>query len=236
VSGAVSPYELISLYGAGIGPQTGVSGTLTADGTAFTKSLNGYSVTFDGVAAPLLYVSSTQINAIVPSAVTGKTHVQIVTPTGTVDGPTFLVQLPQPYMLQNFATGLVGAAAALNQDGSVNTTLKPAKPGSIVTVYVSGAATNPSWPDGYIVPVNSPKQSMLPVSVIAGGKPLEVDYAGDSPSLVAGATQVNFRLPSASAAYIGSGPGSPVPYIPYSVQVQVGGTTGGPATIFMAPQ
>jgi uncharacterized protein (TIGR03437 family) len=233
VSGTVSPYELISLYGSGIGPQTGVSGTLTTDGTAFTKSLNGYSVTFDGIAAPLLYVGSTQINAIVPRAVTGKTHVQIVTPAGTVDGPTFLVQAPQPYMFQNFATGLLGAAAAINQDGSVNTLQKPAKPGSIVTVYVSGAATDPSWPDGYIVPVNSPRPSMLPVSVIAGSTSLEVDYAGDAPTLVAGAMQVNFRLPS---GYVSSGLGNPVPYIPVTVQVQVGGTIGGSATVFMAPQ
>jgi uncharacterized protein (TIGR03437 family) len=36
----------------------------------------------------------------------------------------------------------------------------------------------------------------LPVAILWGNESLEVTYAGDAPGLVAGVTQINFRLPA----------------------------------------
>ena len=64
VAGTIVPGELVTLFGAGIGPATPVAGQLV-DGTLPTE-LGGVKVLVGGVPAPLLYVSSGQINAVVP--------------------------------------------------------------------------------------------------------------------------------------------------------------------------
>ena len=145
VSGLVAPAELISIYGIGIGPPNALQGQISAG--RYTSSLGGYQVLFDGVAAPLLYAGPTQINAVVPQAVAygDYTQMQIVTPSGTIAGPTLAVRQSEPYIFQNSLTGL---AAALNQDGSVNSPQNPAKAGEIVTIFApfakSGVAAPPA--------------------------------------------------------------------------------------------
>jgi hypothetical protein len=61
----ISGGELITIFGKGIGPSSAQSLQLNANGNV-TTSLAGVTGTFDGVAAPLLYVSANQINAVVP--------------------------------------------------------------------------------------------------------------------------------------------------------------------------
>jgi uncharacterized protein (TIGR03437 family) len=220
VSGAVSCVELVSLYGIGIGPQSPLPGQV--QNGVYTSSLGGYQVLFDGTPAPLLYVGPTQINTIVPSAVYlhDFTHVQIVTPTGTIDGPTLALLPAVPDIFQNSATGL---AAALNQDGSVNSLQNPAKPGSIVSIFATGGETAYEWSDGTVVPINAPFWTNLPVSVLVGLTSLEVLYAGDAPGIVAGVMQINFRLPDS------------LPQLnTFQVTLQIAGTTGGQGLIAVA--
>jgi uncharacterized protein (TIGR03437 family) len=86
--------------------------------------------------------------------------------------------------------------------------------GSIVTVWVSGAGiSSAEQSDGAIVTI--PGNPILPVSAFLGGSgfafsafigqlpagpvSLEVLYAGDAQGMVAGITQVNFRLPAESS-------------------------------------
>ena len=185
-STAVAPYELITLYGVGIGPKAPINGQV--QNGIFTTSLGGCQVLFDGVAAPLLYADSGQINAVVPRAVYTSTHIKVVTPTGTVDGPTLPVSF-QPGIFQNSQTGF---AAALNQDGSVNSPSNPAKAGAIVAVFATGGGAG-NFNDGALVPIGIYNAS---TSVWAGNqRSFEVVFAGDAPGLVVGVMQINFRLP-----------------------------------------
>jgi uncharacterized protein (TIGR03437 family) len=189
VSNAVAPDELISLYGLDIGPGSPV-GAQVVNG-AVTSSLGGVQVLFDGVPAPLLYASPTQINAIVPSEVFGHdaTNITVLTPTGSLTGPTMLVHPSQPGVFP----------VAINQDGSVNSASDhPAPPGSLVTIWATGAGRT-ALPDGAIA-TGASGRPPLPVSVLlydqSYNQSLEVEYAGDAPGMVAGVFQVNFRLPS----------------------------------------
>jgi uncharacterized protein (TIGR03437 family) len=186
----VAPHELISLYGVGIGPATPLNGQVVNG--VFTTSLGGYQVLFDGVAAPLLYATAGQINAVVPARVgsDATTTIQIVTPTGTVDGPTAFVAMTEPAVFSNSQTGL---AAALNQDGSVNSPANPAYPGSIVTVFAAGAGYD-YFGDGEVVPIGIYSASE-PVLAVCGLLSLETDFAGSAPGLVAGVMQIDFRVP-----------------------------------------
>jgi uncharacterized protein (TIGR03437 family) len=199
VSQTVAPRELISIYGLGIGPPGSQSAQITNG--VIGNSLGGVQVLFDGKPAALLYGGPTQINAIVPASVVGRqsTAIQIVAPSGTVDGPTLQVQ---PALPQVFAD-VTGRATAVNQDGTLNSAANPAPSGTIVSVWITGGgAISGGAPDNRINTVLN--DSPFPMSVLssassqAGGQQsLEVLYGGDAPLLPSGVSQVNFRTPPA---------------------------------------
>jgi len=210
VSGQVAPYELISLYGYGIGISAPLNGQI-ANGV-LGNSLGGVQVLFDGIAAPLLYAGPNQINAIVPGEIAGHatTVLQVVAAnlgftTTTQSLPLFVVS-SQPGI---FATAPppqtvppVYLAVALNQDGTVNSATNPALPGSIMTVWATGSGV-PNIPemDGRIAGttlLHPPAAAVSILSNASGGgsfDSLDVLYAGDAPDLVAGVIQINFQLP-----------------------------------------
>jgi hypothetical protein len=68
----ISPGQLISLTGFGIGPDTGVAYQPGPQGQA-PLALAGVQVSFDGQPAPLIYAQSRQINAVAPVELDG-TH------------------------------------------------------------------------------------------------------------------------------------------------------------------
>jgi hypothetical protein len=96
-------------------------------------------------------------------------------------------------------------AVALNQDGNYNSASNPAVPGTIVTVYATGLGPiSPSQPDGSLIgfplPVNTftfGVEAIYTVGIRFGTEvdvPFEVEYAGPAPTLVAGVSQINFRI------------------------------------------
>ena len=197
VSPVVAPRELISIYGFGLGPATPL-GAQIANGV-IADSLGGVRVLFDGQPAALLFVSPTQINAIVPTGVAGsaQTAIRIETPSGVIDGPTLFVAPSLPAVFED----LSGRATASNQDGTLNSATNPAIAGSIVAVWITGGGdVNHGRPDNRIN--SSLNNNPFPVSVLSSandsGQPrsLEVLYAGDAPQQPSGVEQVNFRLPN----------------------------------------
>jgi len=64
-SAAVSPGEIVSLFGNGLGPAVGAQPQVYPQ-SGFPENLDGVQVTFNGIPAPLLYVQDAQINAIAP--------------------------------------------------------------------------------------------------------------------------------------------------------------------------
>jgi uncharacterized protein (TIGR03437 family) len=247
VSGAVAPFELVSLYGIDIGPSTAMQPSVVNG--VVTSSSGGVQALFGGVPAPLLLAGPNQINAIVPGEVYGLDNValQIVTPSGTIDGPLISVRPSQPGVFVQppvaNSTSSVQAVAS-NQDGSVNSAANPAPLGSIVTVWATGTGrSSVFYSDGTILP-STYGAPTLPVSVFAsplllGGSPylalgsvgglpgplsLEVLYAGDAIGLVEGVQQVNFRLPAQ------------VDYIPHTgFQLRIGDASSNGFILYLKP-
>jgi uncharacterized protein (TIGR03437 family) len=190
-STALARYELISLYGIGLGPDPAVTAQL--QNNAYPTSIGGVQVLVGGTAAPLLYAGPGQINAIVPSRLTtSSVRIDVVTPTGTIQGPTLPVADSAPGI---FVSPNTGMAAALNQDGTVNSPANPAAPGSIVSLFATGGGAN-FFPDGSLVPIGIYAVN-VPVWAVSGLRSLEVQFAGDAPGLVVGVMQINIRIPDA---------------------------------------
>jgi len=192
-SGPVAPGEIVAIFGPSIGPTQPASFQL-ADGMV-GSSLGGVTVSFNGIPAPLLYVSENQINAIVPFALAGQQpcSVQIVNQGVRLPAITLPVADSAIGIFTLDSSG-AGQAAALNQDGTVNDYAHPAPRGSIVSVFVTGAGRmKPAAADGGLGTGKT-----TPVLEFSGDllvSPLEVLYVGDAPGLVQGVVQINFRVP-----------------------------------------
>ena len=191
--GPVAPGEIIVIFGAGLGPESGVAGALDSTG-ALANLLSGAEVRFDGVPAPVFYAQFGQINVQVPYTVAGNavTHVQAFY-QGISAGSLDLV--------------VVDAAPALfpvvmNPDGAPNSAVAPAAMGSILTFYATGEGlTDGPNVSGQaaVAPYPSP---ILPVTLTVAGFPAQILYAGSAPGAV-GLLQVNARVP---AGFIPTGP------------------------------
>jgi uncharacterized protein (TIGR03437 family) len=127
--------EVISIYGPHIGPSTPVVASADSSGN-YPVTLGGVQVfVFAGNAAELLYVSDSQINAIVSSI--GDTSAMQVVKDGIASVPFPLVQVQNsPQVFRNPD----GSTIALNADGTVNSPSNRAALGSIVQIFVSGGA------------------------------------------------------------------------------------------------
>ncbi len=141
--GPVAPNQLLTLFGANLGPATGV---VAPDG--LDSSIAGVSVTFDGNPAQLLYVSSSQINVLTPTSIApNAATVMQVSVNGTASSPRQLaVTASNPNLFADLSQngvncfgGVQGLTpVANNTDGSRNSCSNPAKVGSIVSSYVHG--------------------------------------------------------------------------------------------------
>jgi uncharacterized protein (TIGR03437 family) len=197
--GAISPGEIVALYGSGMGPTQLVKAAPGSNGF-FGTQLANTSVSFNGIAAPMIYTWATEVAVIVPYEITG-TNAQV---TVTYQGQTsaaFSVSIASsaPGIFTLGSTGL-GPAAAINQDGvTVNSAATPAKIGDIISLYATGEGqTTPAGVDGK--PASAPyPYPNLPVTVTVGGQNAFVQYAGGAPGEVAGLMQVNVQIPTGIA-------------------------------------
>lgn len=190
--GVVSPGALVSIFGVALGPVNPVSATSTPVPT----SLGGTSVTFDGVAAPILFASSPQLNVQVPFSLTPGTvtNVQVRTPTGTSQTiPMEVVpSFAGLYTTQSNGRGLI---RAINQDGTINSAQNPARRGSFISLFGTGLGmVSPSVTTGAAAPA-SPLATVNGMGALIGGVSTNVTYAGLAPGLV-GVYQVNAQIPS----------------------------------------
>jgi uncharacterized protein (TIGR03437 family) len=198
LEGAIAPGELVTIFGANLGPVTDEQGTVIAD--VVGNSIGNTQVLIGGSPAPILYASSTQINVIVPFGVTGTTaQIEVMNQSQAIASAMVSVQAASPAIFSAKSTG-GGQGAILNQDGSVNTHSNPASSGSVVSLFATGAGlTTPASADGFVTAAPYPTPN-LPVSVTIDGANAEVVYAGAAPGLVAGVLQVNVIVPADTPA------------------------------------
>ncbi|MGA2114422.1 MAG: SBBP repeat-containing protein [Bryobacteraceae bacterium] len=177
----VAPGEIVTVFGTGFDART--------------------QILFNGVAAPILYTSPTQINAVVPFELDWQTAaITVKNATQTIGPATMNVLAAVPALFTLDGSGS-GQAAALNQDGSVNSAANPAARGSVIQLFLTGAgALTPSPADGSITPLAPPFATLVQAASAIYG---QVVYAGAAPGLVAGVVQINLLI--SNTAPTGSG-------------------------------
>ncbi|MBI3282247.1 MAG: SBBP repeat-containing protein, partial [Acidobacteria bacterium] len=199
--GGVAPGEIIFFTGNGIGPQSVATLVLDANGRV-SPSLAGVRVLFDGVPAPVIYVSSGQGSVIVPYSVAGKPTTQMVVEyEGNRSAAlTLNVQPAKPALFSATQTGR-GQGAILNQDFGYNSAQNPAAKGSYVMLYGTGEGqTNPPGVDGSVAAAAPFPRPVGAVSVKIGGLDANLIYAGAAPGQIAGLFQINAQIPEGVAS------------------------------------
>lgn len=150
-------------------------------------------VFFDNIPAPLLYVQSQQVNAVVPWEVVFdsliKTSTRVRVEYNGASSDSSIIQM------SGAAPGIF-EAAVLNAGGTRNSESSPAKRGSVVTFFATGGGnTKPPGVTGGLWRKSPLAHLTLPVSVQIGNTNAEVRYAGSAPGMVSGIFQINVLAP-----------------------------------------
>jgi uncharacterized protein (TIGR03437 family) len=163
------------------------------------KTLNGIQVLFNGSPVPLFYADPNQINFEMPIGApqTGTADLQVIeAATGRVLGDTTVGMVASdPGVFTQSGDG-IGDAAAVNQDGTINSSSNPAIAGQVIQIFgtgqgfVSGAPPDGSAPTGPTPSSRAPTVIIGP-EIITGSA---VTYAGLAPGEV-GVWQVNVTIP-----------------------------------------
>ena len=214
---SISPGSIVSIFGNNLGPapMTGTSsvsflgtspGAPAISGQFYPTTLGNTTVTFNGIPAPLLYVTASQINAVVPYEVPGRGTASVVVthdsdPSTAFQAPT-LATTPAIFASSPDASG---QGAILNRDPTggattLNSAANPAPKGSTIVIFAAGAGRlNQTPQDGAILTSVLDPPGYVPLATLSltiGGQPATVLYAGAAPNQVAGVLQVNAVVPN----------------------------------------
>jgi len=213
ITASFAPGELLTLFGSGL-----ASATLTTQGgQTFPTTLGGVQVLMNGVAAPIYYVSPSQISVVVPYA---------LDPTATPSVPFLQIQVVNggtksnavTWFLNDNAPGLftagqngTGLAAALRYDSSgtpsIITASNPTHKGETISLFLTGlGAVTPTITDGGLGPSGPLSQAVAYTNNYMAvyfndytnnvvGAQATINFAGLAPGL-AGLYQMNVVVPS----------------------------------------
>jgi uncharacterized protein (TIGR03437 family) len=165
LTGPIAPGEIVTIFGSGF-------------------DASNTQLLFDGQVATLFYASATQINALAPSSLApGSTAtLSVVVDGAPIAGSSVSIVPAAPGI---FTTNATGQAAAINQDGSVNSASNPAPRGSVVSIYATGQGSG-SDPD------SGPESANVTLTIAGYSAPLL--YAGPAPGFP-GLMQINAQIP-----------------------------------------
>ena len=198
----LSPGAIVTLFGSRMGPREGI-GYQLADGHVPT-TLGGTQVLVDGEPAPILFSSYWQLNVILPYSLQVGTRPKIQVLSAGVAGNELGTSRVYPAGISLFRMDASpgGQAAALNEDGTLNSPKNPAKKRSRVVLFgTGGGPTIPPSTAGEVTPLlprslqYGAQVQVRVASPIVSGLMATVEYAGAAPGLVAGVTQINIKLP-----------------------------------------
>jgi uncharacterized protein (TIGR03437 family) len=171
---ALAPGSLFSIYGTGLAPAPEAAGAFP-----LPFQLGGLTVTVNGAAAPLLYVSPGQVNAQVPyDTAPGPVTIAVMRAGQVIATANVTIQAAAPGLFL-----LAGRAAVLNPGGG------------ILSAFVTGlGAVQPAIPEGQAASADPLAYTAATVTATINGIDAPVQFAGLAPGF-AGLYQVNLKIP-----------------------------------------
>jgi uncharacterized protein (TIGR03437 family) len=193
----VSPGEFLTLYG------TGLAATTNQAGVPFPKTLDGVQVMINGVAAPVYFVSPTQVSVVVPYITTpgSVAQIQVVNSQGHSNIVTSFTGETSAGVFTNNPVGGDGIAASERPDFSIVSESNPAQVGETIAAYLAGmGAVDPSVADGAAASGTTLSNTNATPSVTlvdnsGNVAAASVTFSGLAPGF-AGLYQINFVVPS----------------------------------------
>jgi len=203
----ITPGQVLSIFGSRL---TLSRGEVPPGGSA--SSFRGVTVTFNGVDAAILYTSGEQINIHVPYEIAGQDSVEMqVVSLGALERKMFPVVQRQPsvflspdallsdvpgYSYCGNAFSRAQHALAFNADGTLNTCLNAAPPGSTVTIFMNGLGpTQPPQSSGTIA-------AGPPVAIAPGADGSGILATTTFPGAISGVARVQVQLQPTSTGFV----------------------------------
>lgn len=193
--GSIAPGSLAAVFGSNFAD----AARQVSPAPNFPTSIDGVMVTVDGVSAPLIYVSATQINFQIPWGTPSGTAVNVKVTRDGLDSNTELITITDTRSPSMFLNEYTNGVAWVTGSGCEAT-----------ECTVQEGVQYVSWGNGF-GPKNSPQQDGVPATysgsvaalqvpggpasclLIIGGQPARVDYCGVAPSNII--DQLNFAYP-----------------------------------------
>jgi uncharacterized protein (TIGR03437 family) len=194
--------SIASIFGTNL-----ATSTKTATTVPLPRQLGGTSVSVYGIAAPLFYVSPTQINFQIPSpgdTTPGVSTSGMVVSTAAGDSDPYQLGAVSPAVgIFTLDGSGCGRGAVLNVSGngsvSLNSPANAASPGDYISIYGTGNGVVYNWPQDGVPAPSKP----LAIANIAGGPTFDFVqdnearqyWVGRAPGLI-GVDQFNFVVPA----------------------------------------
>jgi uncharacterized protein (TIGR03437 family) len=188
-----SPGSIVSIFGTNL-----AATTATAETLPLPLQLAGTSVTVGQVAAPLFYVSPTQINFQAPGPLNGGVFVSTAAGGMAVSGPPENAWFAAGIFTADASGCGQGAVLNVAADGSLsaNSSANSASAGDWIAIYSTGVSE--IYTDGAAAPPAPPTKAVEGAGVefdLAGeDQAIESGWAGLAPGFV-GLDQINVLIP-----------------------------------------
>jgi len=206
----VAPGSYVAIYGTALAG----TGNPAATSLPLPFTLNGTQATLCGLPMPLLYAGPTQINALIPQAVTPNVPCPFLVTTGATQSAPIQLTVaelqPGIYTVNETGSGPGIVTEALT--GQLNSASNPAHAGDYLVIYATGlgALTGPNGEtepaDGAGAPTTTTFHTTSTVTATIGGVSTPVLFSGLTATLAA-LYQVNIQVP------VGVTPGNAVPVV-----------------------
>jgi uncharacterized protein (TIGR03437 family) len=191
----VSAGEIISIFGANLGPEVGVAGGLNPVTGRLETLVHDVSVTVNGIPLPLFFVRTNQINAMAPVEIAGLASVSLIVHYKHVSSAARIV----PVLATNpgvFVFPETTQAIVLNANGTVNDPARPALRGSYISIFGTGqGGVDPPLATGELARGGADLSFFEGDTVVRiGGIEAVVLFAGMAPNFT-GLFQINVFVP-----------------------------------------
>jgi uncharacterized protein (TIGR03437 family) len=188
----VAPGGLVSLFGTQMSPVN-----LATNELPLPTALGDSCLTVNGMPIPMLFVSSSQVNAQLPFNMNGNVVMVLRTPGGISNNLNVTILPVAPSV---FHSGVAGPQTGIPTivrytNNELVTPSNPIHPNDVLIIYATGLGdVSPDMKEGLPGPTRPLAVAQVAPTLALGDITLEVQYAGLAPGMV-GVYQINAKVP-----------------------------------------